>query len=285
MTVYKPDQAQSLRDMIDNTPSRSMKLITVASGKGGVGKSSVAVNLAIALSQLGMRILIVDADFGLANVDVMLGVSPEHNLGNLIRGEKTLSQIIQESHNGIRFISGGSGVYELLRMDENQIQTILQSLMTLRDPADIILFDMGAGIHDNIVRMVVESSETIVITTPEPTAILDAYALIKTVLQIAPEHPMRLVMNKSDTLREAETVAEGFRRIVKQNLKVDIPLLGCVLYDAEMSYSIKRQTPLIIMQPNGPTARDIMVIARNLLDLPTPPKMNRLASLFAKLLG
>jgi len=291
MTVYKsgqftvPDQAQSLRDIVGNTPSRTMKLISVASGKGGVGKSSITVNLAIALAKLGQRVLVVDADFGLANVDIMLGVSAKFNLGHVLRGEKKLFEVIQEGYEGVRFISGGSGVFELLRMDEAQVQAIVQSLLTLRDPADIILFDMGAGVHENIVRTVLESTETIIVTTPEPTAVLDAYALVKTVLHTQPVHPLRLVMNRAGSAKEGQTVAEGFRRIVKQNLEANISLLGCVEFDDEMSKAIKRQTPIMASHPNSDVAESIMSIARTLLELPDPPKTGKLSRLFARLLG
>jgi len=284
MRVYKADQAQSLRDLV-GTPSRTMRLITVASGKGGVGKSTLTVNLAIALSDLGMRVLVVDADFGLANIDIMLGVNAKYNLGHLISGEKRLVDIIQEGREGVRFISGGSGVYELLRMDEGQVQSIVHGLLTLRDPADIILFDLGAGVHENIIRMIIESSSSIIVTNPEPTAMIDAYALVKTIISINPEHPMRLIMNRAESRKEAMLYGERFLDLVKKNLDKEISMLGSVEFTDEMSKSIQRQIPLIISQPNNQTSLDIVAVARNLLELPAQSTPNRLERLFARLLG
>lgn len=278
------DQAQPLRELVSRSNS-NMKIISVASGKGGVGKSSISVNLAIALSALGLRVLVVDADFGLANVDVMLGVNSRYNMSHLIRGEKKLYEIIQEGYGGVKFISGGSGVYELLQMDENKIRDMMQSLLVLRDPADIIIFDMGAGISENIMQLILASTETIIVTTPEPTSILDAYALIKTILIREQTHPIRVIMNKCDSRKEAETVTEGFREVVRRNLAADIQSLGYVIYDQEVPKSIKRQIPILISHPEGAAAREITAIARILIDLPVKPAPTGiLAKLFSRIL-
>lgn len=295
------DQAQPLRDRVENRAENSrnltqqnekqqrpgsVKVITVASGKGGVGKTSISVNLAIALSMLGQRILVVDADFGLANVDVMLGVSARYNLGHLLRGEKNLYEIIQEGYAGVRFISGGSGVYELLEMDEFQLKIIMHNLLRLRNPADIILFDAGAGINENVIQLMLASSEIVVVATPEPTAILDAYALVKTISKRDGTRNIRLIMNKSENKREAEIAIEGFCEVVKKHLGVKIESLGYVLYDHDVVNSIKRQTPVMISHPNGPTATDIEKIAKNLLNISSEPATEgKLAKFFSRFLG
>ncbi|MDR1117324.1 MAG: MinD/ParA family protein [Oscillospiraceae bacterium] len=276
------DQAQTLREMMDRR-SNETKVIAVTSGKGGVGKSSISVNLAIALSAMGLRVLVVDADFGLANVDVMLGVNSKYNLSHLLRGEKTLSEIIQEGHNGVRFISGGSGVYELLKMDEAQVAEVMKDLMNLKNPADVILFDSGAGINENVIQLVLASSETIVVTTPEPTAILDAYALIKTIIKRQGSHKIRIIMNKGETKKEAETAMNGFQKVIKRYLGAEVELLGYVLYDNDVIKSIKQQTPLLVSKPDGAAAKSIHSIAEKLVNLPTgQPAAGRFSRLFSR---
>jgi len=288
MSYETHDQAQPLRDLMSRqeTTKNSARVIAIGSGKGGVGKSSLSVNLAIALSELGQRVLVVDADFGLANVDVMLGVSSRYNLSHLLRGEKQLSEIVQAGHAGVRFISGGSGVYELISMREDQLRAVLGGLAGLGDPADIVFFDLGAGINENVLALISAASEAIVVTTPEPTAILDAYALIKTMNDRSPHVPMRLIMNKGESKKEAASAIASFQAIAKKYLGRDISALGYVLTDNEMTRSIKRQVPLLISHPNSIASRDIQNIARTFLDLPVQQNpQGVLSRIFMRWLG
>ena len=289
MNTNARDQAQPLREMVERnaTPRRAIKIATVASGKGGVGKSSLCVNIAIALSALGYRVLVVDADFGLANIDVMLGVSAKYNMGHLIRGERTIAEIIQEGHNGVRFISGGSGVFELLQMDENSLRLIMRDLIGLNDPADVILFDAGAGINDHLLQLIEASTETIIITTPEPTSILDAYALVKTIVGDVGQRNLRLIMNKCESRKEAQTAVEGFAQVIRRHLRLEIKPLGYVLYDRDVVNSIKSQTPVMISDPGGATSKNILDITRTLMDIPIDENFGakRIVKLFERLLG
>lgn len=293
------DQAQSLRDIVRKTdaapaspfkveaateegPRPAPKIITITSGKGGVGKSSITVNLALALCRLGLKVLIIDADFGLANIDVMLGMPSRYNLSHLLKKERTLAEIVQEWHEGILFISGGSGISELLYMSEEQVAQVIQDMLTFSQPIDIILCDTGAGVNDTILRLAAASTETILVTTPEPTAILDAYALLKTLCQSSDMPNIRLIMNKAVSLKEAQNAVDSFVRITRKYLNKQIEPLGSILYDNDMAKSIKQQTPLLISQPKSVTAKNIVSIAQLLLDLPVDKMITGpLAKLFA----
>ena len=278
------DQAENLRELVRK--KQEIRVVSVASGKGGVGKSLISVNLAIALSRLGVRALVVDADFGLANIDVMLGVTSKYNVSHFLKGEKELHEIIQLGHEGVRFISGGSGMNELLNMDEEQLAELLSGLVQLDAPIDFIIIDNGAGINDNILQMILASSETIVVTTPEPTAILDAYALVKTIVKRDNSHPLHVLINKCDNKKEAQRVQEGFIEVIGRHLGKNIDPLGLIMYDHEAPSSIKRQIPITVSAPESGTSVSINQIARALIDLPGEKASdNFLSKIFYRMLG
>ena len=278
------DQAENLRELVKK--KQEIRVVSVASGKGGVGKSSISVNLAIALSRLGVRVLVVDADFGLANIDIMIGVTSKYNVSHFLRGEKALHDIIQLGHEGVRFISGGSGMNELLNMDEEQLAELMVGLVQLDAPIDMILVDNGAGINENILQMILASSETIVVTTTEPTAILDAYALVKTIVKRDNSHPLHLLINKCENRKEAQRVQEGFIEVIGRHLGKNINPLGLIMFDHDVPMSIKRQVPITVSDPDSETSKSIYQISRAVLDLPGEKTSDKLLSkIFYRILG
>lgn len=268
------DQASALRQIVKNikqqrtrAPDGGARVVTVTSGKGGVGKTNFTVNFAIALSKKGLRVLIVDADFGLSNVDVIMGVTPERDMSWVINNNGEIKDIIMDGPNGVRFISGGSGVYDLLYLSESQISGIVEKLLKIEDLADVIIFDTGAGISHNILRLIEASHEVIIITTPEPTAIMDAYALVKSIVSSNKSARLRLVMNKAESVNDAEDSIDKFFAIVSQYLKTDLGVLGYVLNDPLVRKAVRMQRPFVISNPRSVPSRNIDSIAWKFLDL------------------
>ena len=265
------DQAQNLREIVQQrrnpAPAPKTRVITVTSGKGGVGKSSFSVNLAIALAGLGKRVLIIDADFGLANVDVMLGVTSRFDLTNVIRGEMQIRDVILSGHGGVQFISGGSGALDLINLSEGQLLLFVNSLLQLEDIADIIIFDTGAGVSDNILRLIRSSTEAIIVTTPEPTAIMDAYALVKIMRQSNDLPLIRLLVNKAYSPSEGQDTLNSFLRIANRYMQLDINPLGFVLQDSSMSRAVRLQSPILVSFPKSVAAQNIQEIAAKLCDI------------------
>lgn len=278
------DQAQNLRDLMGRT--QDIRVISIASGKGGVGKSSLAVNLAITMSRLGVRVLILDADFGLANVDVMLGITTRLDLSYFLRGEKTLHEIIQLGHEGVRFISGGSGVGDLINMSENQISELLSKIVHIDAPIDLIIMDAGAGVSNTIMQVLLASSETIVVTTAEPTSVLDAYALVKTVVKHSPTHPLHVIANKCENMKEARSIQTGFVNVCGRHLGKNVNPLGLISYNHNITAAIKRQVPITVSDPYCTTSREIDIIARTILDMPAQNVSTGILSrVFSRMLG
>jgi len=278
------DQASNLRELMGR--SSDVRVISVASGKGGVGKSSISVNLAIAMSRLGSRVLILDADFGLANVDIMLGITTRMDLSYFLRGEKTLAEIIQLGHEGVRFISGGSGVNELINMNEDQLSGLLAKIVRIDAPIDIIIMDAGAGVSNTIMQVLLASSETIVVTTAEPTSVLDAYALVKTIVKRDSTHPLHVLVNKCENGKEANSVQTGFVTVCGRNLGKNINPLGLISYNHDFTAAIKRQVPITVSEPYGTTTREIDLIARSILNMPNEKSSQSILSkVFSRMLG
>lgn len=282
------DQASRLRQLIENAQGvspRGARVVSVASGKGGTGKSALSVNLAVTLSRMGQRVLVLDCDFGLANVDLMLGASARKNLAHVLSGEVPIQDAVQEGVEGVRFLSGGSGVETLIHMHERAAAAMADSLLQLEQDADIIILDTGAGVNDTVMRLIQASHESIIITTPEPTALMDAYALIKRMNLLGTRLPaLRLVVNRVENNREAQETLRALPSLAMRFLNLNIEPLGAISLDASVPGAIKRQTPLMLAYPGSAAARDIQAIARSFLGLQAQPRTG-LSSFFKRFLA
>ncbi len=286
------DQAEKLRKIVKEqaVPRRVARVITVTSGKGGVGKSSVSVNLAIALSKLGKRVVVLDADFGLANVEVMLGIRPLYTLADLMFRGKSLTDIITEGPEKIGFISGGSGIQELTELTKDQIVYLIQKLVELDERADIIIIDTGAGIGDSVLEFVASSSEVLLVATPEPTSITDAYALLKTlnrkIDRSLEDTVIKVVANRIDNYEEGRELYDKLSLVVNKFLNLKLEYLGAVPQDSNVSKAVMKQKPATLVYPNSQFTKSIHSFASILCegeDTNTQEKKG-IAGLFTNLL-
>lgn len=266
------DQAEGLRNIIKKQEIRAAKhtarVITVTSGKGGVGKTSVSVNLAISLSRMGKKVILLDADFGLANVEIMLGIRPKYNLADLMFRGKNIRDIITYGPENIGFISGGSGINEMANLTREQVFYLIQKMEELDQLADIIIIDTGAGISSSVLEFVAASSEVLLVATPEPTSITDAYALLKSLNRCASYQPgttaVKMVANQVRDSRDTRELFEKIGTVVNKFLDIEVDFLGGIPYDANVSKSVMLQKPIIIAQPGSPVAKSVQRIANTL---------------------
>ncbi len=262
------DQAQGLRNLVqiqNEQAARSTRVITVTSGKGGVGKSNFTLNFALTLQAHGYKVLVFDADIGLANIDVLMGISPKYNLYHLLKKEKTIWEIIQKGYNDLEFIAGGSGFNDLLRLTEEELEYFAKQVELLNGYVDFIIFDTGAGLSKETLKFIVAAEETIVVTTPEPTSITDAYAIIKMVNSMGYKVHFNLVVNRVTEPREGKQTADKISLVAKQFLQLDIPTLGYVDDDSSVSKAVKKQIPFTVAFPNSAASRNISQLAERFI--------------------
>lgn len=273
------DQAEKLRQLVNrlNTKigteapapkkvSRHCRVVAITSGKGGVGKTNLSVNLGLCMAKKGHRVLVFDADMGLANVDVLLGMIPQFNLVHLLYGQKTLSEIILEGPEGLKVVASGSGgVQELANLNEAQRAKFLQALEGLHETADVILVDTGAGMHRNVLAFVQAAAEVILVTTPEPTALMDAYGMVK-VLHMEQKDPnIRVIVNMAGSQAEADEAGRKLVVLSKKFLDVDLEYLGYIPRDMGMIKAVREQRPVCLGTPSTPSALSISRLATAIL--------------------
>lgn len=256
------DQAEKLRAIIKERNQINVsnsRIITVTSGKGGVGKSSVSINLALQFKRQGKRVIIFDADFGLANIEVMFGVIPKLTLADLMFRGKELKDIITQGPEGVMFVSGGSGVARLVNLDREQVKRLVYKLSELESLADVIIIDTGAGISPSVLEFVAASPEVVLVTTPEPTSITDSYALLKALAMFPgfdrEATKVNLITNKVMSTGESKDIYEKLSTVVGRFLNIKVGFLGAIPMDLAISKAVMKQKPVSIAYPQAASTK------------------------------
>lgn len=285
------DQAQSLRNIVKSqevSTKKAARVITVTSGKGGVGKTSVSINLAIQFRLQGKSVIIFDADFGLANIEVMFGAIPKYSLADLVFRGKELKDIIAKGPMDIGFVSGGSGITGFGDMTKDQITYLVHKIRELENMADVVIIDTGAGISSAVLDFVVASNEVLLITTPEPTSITDSYSLLKSLNRHADyrqeQMVVKMIANKVSSYKEGQNLFSKLDVVVSKFLKVNLKFLGVIENDPNMSKAVYAQKPISLAYPESVGAKNIKQITEVLLDMKDEyePEHKGLASMFAR---
>ena len=276
------DQAEQLRNIIkaNSLPQRPLaRIITVTSGKGGVGKSNTSINLAIQFRKMGKKVIILDADFGLANIEVMFGAVPKYNLYDLIYQGKNIKEIITWGPMEVGFISGGSGIAGMANLSREYLAYIVQNLAQLDNIADIIIVDTGAGISDAVLEFLVASGEILLVTTPEPTSITDSYSLLKALNR----HPrfdgtmsqVKMIANRVEREGEGKTLFDKLNTVVSRYLKLPMTYLGEIPQDVKLSRAVMQQTPVSIKDPEAKSSLAYERIAKVLMNMETDMQVRK----------
>lgn len=266
------DQAEHLRNIIKSSNVRTIentRVLTITSGKGGVGKSNMAVNLAVQFRKQGKRVIILDADFGLANVEIMFGTRPNYNLSDLIFGSRSIRDIITRGPMDIGFISGGSGILGLNNLTKEQVSYLVRSLSLLNDMCDILIIDTGAGVSDHVMEFVLASPEVILVTTPEPSSLTDSYSVMKAMYN----NPgfkkggtnVHLIANKVTSSQEGQAVYDKMNSVVERFLDGELDFLGMIPADAVLEAAVRNQTVVSIVNPQAKSSQAFESIALKLL--------------------
>ncbi len=262
------DQAESLRKLANGeslfTERKKTKIITITSGKGGVGKSNFVVNLAINLVKKGKKVLIFDADIGMGNDDVLMGIYPKHSVLDLINGRLEIEDIIVSGPEGVKLLPGGSGLNNIEDLEQNQRELFLRKIEML-EGFDYIFIDTGAGISRSVLAFISCSDEVILVTTPEPTSLTDGYSLLKAVSHFKIKSKANIVVNKVFEKKEGDKTFLKMKSAVNRFLSVDVNYLGCIFDDRKITMSVRNQLPFIIGYPYCDASKCIEEISIKIL--------------------
>jgi flagellar biosynthesis protein FlhG len=250
---------------------RRPRVISVTSGKGGVGKTNIVANLAVASSQLGKSVLVLDADLGLGNLDVLLGLAPRYSLEDVLLGQKSLSEVICDGPCGIRILPTGSGVEQLTAMTPEQKLHLLSEFDRLETPIDLFLIDTGAGISSNVLYFNSIAEDIIVILTPEPTSLTDAYAVIKVLSQNYGEKEFKVLVNMARSSSDAKEVFQKLSLVSDRFLDIAVDYLGFISLDDYVSMAVTEQRAFVDRYPSARSSRDLKTLAEKINQWPASP--------------
>ncbi|MHC0038150.1 MinD/ParA family protein [Pseudoneobacillus sp. C159] len=270
------DQAHSLREYMNRLNRQQhpqpplkkhwAKIVTITSGKGGVGKSNFTVNFALALQEAGKKVLILDLDLSTNNINILMGTTPRYSLIDVLYQQKEILDVIEKGTSGIEYISSGLDLDYLMDLDENTLAFFWSQIEALQTYADFILLDTGAGISKELINFILASDETIILTTPEPTAIADAYAVLKNVMRYTKKvSKFHLIVNRAHTYAEAVETSRSLKNACRSFLHFDLPTLGFLLEDTHVRQAVKAQMPFYITSPNCVAAKNIREIVHSYL--------------------
>jgi flagellar biosynthesis protein FlhG len=281
------DQAQQLRELIWRARNNA-RILAVTSGKGGVGKTSTSVNLAIALAARGARVILMDADLGLANVEVLMGINSLYNIEHVIEGERKMRDILVNGPGGIQLVPGSSGLAKVADLTQQGRANLLNGLHELQQDADFIIIDTMAGIGRNVIAFALAADDVLLITTPEPSSIVDAYAMLKTIYANREDALIRLVINMAASPAQANAVAHKLTNVATQYLGRNLSYLGFLPRDPHASQAVMQSKPYTLLYPQAPVTKHIQDIAARLLHQQTtqePQKKDSFLKRFAQSFG
>jgi flagellar biosynthesis protein FlhG len=278
--------------MVETAPNEApaaalapLRVVAVASGKGGVGKTSVAANLAVSLARRGLRTWLLDADLGLANLDVVLGVSPTRSLLHVLREEARLDDVIVEGPEGVRLVPAASGVAELTALTIAQQRALLDEIDALDDEVDALLVDVAAGVSPSVLWFAAAAAETLIVLTPEPTALTDAYALVKLLALRHGRRDFLVLVNMAASVADAESAFRRLAQVTDRFLRVRLEYLGFVPFDDAVARAVRRQQPLVLSAPGSPASQAIGRLAQRLAARPPAQPTGGVQFFFRRLLA
>ncbi|TPF15586.1 MinD/ParA family protein [Priestia megaterium] len=255
------DQAAVLREKVlkkHQNSFRNCKTLAVLSGKRGVGKSNLSLNLSLALTKQKQRVLLFDMDIGMGNIDILIGQTASYTMVDLLEKKLSIQQIIKKGPQNLAYVAGGTGISSVFEWSPSDLAHLIKELNSLTNQYDYMIFDMGAGMSESVLKFLKAVDEMIVVTTPEPTAITDAYAAIKLAASYSVSAPIRLIINKTLSDKEGNETYERFNRAVQQFLNVSISLLGIVPDDQAVQKAVNRQIPFFLQDPKSKASTSLV---------------------------